>query len=127
MSLTPKMVENIFGILCILTVAKNNTSNFPDTPFGPYYCTKAFLTAPSNQIYFQCIFKIFQAFGWFFIILISFKEKYSLNFGFEFLKPPSFRVKMPSNIIVKVLINSLYEQNLNYHLIKNKDHTISCN
>ena len=38
----------------------------------------------------------------------------------DFLKPPSFRVKMPSNITIKVLIKSLYEQNLNYHLIKNR-------
>ena len=51
---------------------------------------------------------------------ISFFLEYSLTFGFEFLKPPSFRVKMPSNITLKVLINSLYEQILNYQLIKNR-------
>ena len=71
-SLTPKMVENIFRIIYILTAAKNYTRNFSDTPLGPDYCTssKASLTGPSNQPYFQCIFKIFQTFGTFFIIFI---------------------------------------------------------
>ena len=70
--LTPKMVKHIFEIICILTAAKNYTSNFSDPPLGPDHCTssKASLTAPSNQPYFQCIFQIFQSFGTFFIIFI---------------------------------------------------------
>ena len=110
-----------------LTTAKNYNGNFSDTPFGPDYCTssKAFLTAPSNQIYFQCILKIFQTFVGFFIIFISFFLEYSFKFGCEFLKLPSFGVKMPSNITLKVLIQSLYKQNLNYHLIKNRLY-VSC-
>ena len=35
--LTPKMVENIIGIIFILTAVKNYTSNFADSPFGPDY------------------------------------------------------------------------------------------
>ena len=52
--LTPKMVENIFEILCILTAVKNYTSNFTDTPFRHDYIksSKASLNAPSNQPYF---------------------------------------------------------------------------
>ena len=38
MILTPKMVENIFEIICIFTAAKNHISNFVDTPFDPDYC-----------------------------------------------------------------------------------------
>ena len=34
--LTPKMVKNIFEIICILTAAKNYTSNFSETPLGPF-------------------------------------------------------------------------------------------
>ena len=91
-------------------------------PFGPNNCTsyKAFLTAPSNQIYFQCIFKIFQTFGWFFIIFISFFLEYSLKFDFEFLKRPSLMGKMPPSINLKVLFKAFYEQILNYHLNKNR-------
>ena len=32
-----KMVDTIFEIMSISTVAKNYTSNFSDTPFGPYH------------------------------------------------------------------------------------------
>ena len=88
--LTPKIVENICEIICILIAEKKYTSIFPDTPFGPDYCTssKAFLTAASNQIYFQCILKIFLTFGWFFFISISLKKIYSFKFGFELTKWP---------------------------------------
>ena len=60
-----QILTNIFEIICILMAAKNYTSNFPGTPFGPDYCTSSneSLTETSNQIYFQCIFKIFQIFG----------------------------------------------------------------
>ena len=60
--LTPKMIENIFEIICILTAAKKYTSNFSDTPLGPDNCisSKASLSAPSNQPYVQCTFKIFK-------------------------------------------------------------------
>ena len=67
-------------------------------------------------MYFQNI----SNFGWVYNIFISFFLEYSLKFGFEFQKPPSFRVKMPSNITWKNLIKTLYEQYLNYHLIKNR-------
>ena len=55
--LNPKMDEIIF----ILAAAKNCTSYFSDTPFGPDYYTssKASITAP-------CIFKIFLIFANFF-------------------------------------------------------------
>ena len=33
----PKMVVNIFEIICIFTAVKNHTSNFADTSFGPDY------------------------------------------------------------------------------------------
>ena len=51
-ALTPKMVKYNFEIISILTAAKNCTSNYSDTPFGPIYGTssKASLMAPSNQI-----------------------------------------------------------------------------
>ena len=64
----PKIVENSFEIICILTAGKNYTSNFSETPLGHAYCTssKASLTAPSNQAYFHCNFKIFFNFGTFF-------------------------------------------------------------
>ena len=50
-----------FEIIYILMAVKNFTNNLSGTPFGPDYCTpsKASLTTPSNQPYFQCIFKIF--------------------------------------------------------------------
>ena len=75
--LTPKMVEYIFEIISILTSAKNYTSNFSDTPFDPEYCTssKASPTSLFNQPYLQCIIKIFQTFGWFFIICLPFNIK----------------------------------------------------
>ena len=41
MILTPKMVENIFEISCILTAAKNHTSYFLGTPFDPHYGTSS--------------------------------------------------------------------------------------
>ena len=70
--LAPKMFENIFEFFGILMAVKNYTSNFSDNPVGPNGCTssKASLTEPSNQPYFQCIIKIFQNFGTFFIIFI---------------------------------------------------------
>ena len=83
-----KIVKNILEIICILTHEKNYTSNFPVTPFDPKYCTssKAFLTAPSKQPYFQCILKIFRTFGEFFVIFNPVVLEYSLKFVFEFLK-----------------------------------------
>ena len=59
--MTPKMLENIL----ILTAVKNYTSYFSYNPFGPDYCiySNVSLTAPSNQPYFQCIFKIYQFFS----------------------------------------------------------------
>ena len=50
--------ENIF----ILMAAKNYTSNFADSPFGPDYCSSsnASLTSPSISTIIQCNFKIFQ-------------------------------------------------------------------
>ena len=46
----PKIVDNIFKIICILTVAKNYTSNFSHIPSGPNYGTtsKASLMATSK-------------------------------------------------------------------------------
>ena len=46
----PKIVKNIFEIICILNAAKNYTSNFSDTFFGSHYgiSSKASLMAPSN-------------------------------------------------------------------------------
>ena len=55
--LTPKMVTNIFGITFIITAAKNHTSNFADSPFGPIMHPSLHLPI-SNIIH--CIFKIFQ-------------------------------------------------------------------
>ena len=57
--LAPKMVGNIFDIIFILTAAKNYTSNFADSPFGPDYCSSsnASLTAPSNQHYYSMYFQ----------------------------------------------------------------------
>ena len=79
----PKMVKYICEIDSIFTAAKNYTSNFSVTPFGPDYCTssKASPTALFNHLYFQCIFKIFHTFGQFFIIFIPFKKKTFCNFN----------------------------------------------
>ena len=56
---TPKMVKNIFEIIFILTAAKNHTSNFADSPFGPDYCSSlnVSLTATSNQINYSMHFQ----------------------------------------------------------------------
>ena len=66
--LTPIRVNNIFEIIRILMAAKNFLKKFLDTHLGPDYFTsaKASLTdAPSNQPYFQCIFKKIQTVGTF--------------------------------------------------------------
>ena len=54
----PKMVGNIFEIICIFTAAKNHTNNFADTPFGPDYCTSSKVIPHwvKKSLFFQCIF-----------------------------------------------------------------------
>ena len=47
----PKMVENIFEIICILTAAINYTNNFPDTTFSPDYCIPNLILQPSAGYY----------------------------------------------------------------------------
>ena len=60
----PKIVKNIFEIICILNAAKNYTNNFTETPFDPDYLTssKASLIAfPISHIFnvFSKNFKLF--------------------------------------------------------------------
>ena len=64
---TPKMDENIFEIIFILTAAKTHTSNFADSPFGPDYCSSlnVSLTEPSNKYYNSMYFQYFLIFFFF--------------------------------------------------------------
>ena len=70
--LTHKMDENIFGIIFILTAAKNHNNNFADSPLGPdyYSSSNASLTAFSNQHCYsiikkseKCLIMYIEAFG----------------------------------------------------------------
>ena len=75
MSLTPKMVKNIFGIIFMLTAVKNHTSNYADSPFGPiivHMQMHPILHLPINNI-IQCIFEIFQ-------IIVDFQKLYFFLF-----------------------------------------------
>ena len=55
--LTPKMVENIFEIISILTAAKNRIGNFVDTPFDPDYCISSKIVL--HRVNFFHFFNVF--------------------------------------------------------------------
>ena len=105
----PKMVENIFGIVFILTAAKNYTSNFVDSYFGPDYCSSsnASVTAPSNQFYFQYIFKTFQIIVGFTKMVIFSFLKYSSNSNLWISKCPDLikilHLFRPHKVTIKVV------------------------
>ena len=75
MILTPKMVENIFGIVFILTAAKNYTSNFADSLFDPII-----LPLQINPSLHLPISTIFNVFSKIFQIIVDLQKWYFFLF-----------------------------------------------
>ena len=75
-------------IICIFTEAKNHTSNFADSPFGPDYCSSliASLTAPSNLHYYSMYFQHISNNCWFFQNSIFFFFLHFFKFKFVNIK-----------------------------------------